>query len=134
MTNPKLIAIAAEDNRGLAGEVSAHFGRCPAYVMAQVAGGRIEGAEVVQNPYYEGHQPGVMPYFISQLGANVILAGGMGPRAVALFHGFGIEVATGAVGNVRKVLEAYLRGEVSGIVPCAHDHQDSCGGHEDEAR
>ncbi len=134
MTNPKLIAIAAEDNQGLAGEVSAHFGRCPAYVLAQVAGGRIGTVEVIQNPYYGGHQPGVMPQFINKLGANVILAGGMGPRAVALFHGFGIEVATGAVGNVRKVLEAYLRGEVSGIVPCAHDHQDSCGGHKDGAR
>jgi predicted Fe-Mo cluster-binding NifX family protein len=70
-----------------------------------------------------------MPGFIHGLGADVILAGGMGPRAVDMFHAYGIEVATGAVGNVRKVLEAYLRGEVRGIVPCAHDHEDSCGGH-----
>jgi predicted Fe-Mo cluster-binding NifX family protein len=134
MTNSKLIAVAAEDDRGLDGEVSAHFGRCPAYVLAQVDGGRVGDARVVPNPYFGGHQPGVMPQFINQLGANVILAGGMGPRAVQMFHGFGIEVATGAVGNVRKVLEAYLRGEVRGTVPCAHDHQDSCGGHGGGAR
>ncbi len=129
MTNSRLIAIAAEDDRGLDGEVSAHFGRCPAYVLVRVDGESIGEAEVVPNPHFHAHQPGVMPGFISGLGADVILAGGMGPRAVDLFHGYGIEVATGAVGNVRKVLEAYLRGEVRGIVPCAHDHEDSCGGH-----
>ncbi len=129
MTMSKLVAIAAGDGNGLDGEVSAHFGRCPAYVLAQVDGERIGETRVVPNPYFGGHQPGVMPRFINGLGADVILAGGMGPRAVTMFNGFGIEVATGAVGNVRKVLEAYLRGEVKGIVPCAHDHVDSCGGH-----
>jgi hypothetical protein len=27
------------------------------------------------------------------------------------------------------VLGAYLRGEHKGVVPCAHDHPYSCGGH-----
>lgn len=129
MTERRRIAIAANDNRGLDGEVSAHFGRCPTYVLATVEGDRISEAEIVDNPYYSGHRPGVVPQFIHQIGADVILAGGMGPRAIDMFHGFGIEVATGALGTVRKVLEAYLRGEIRGIVPCAHDHEDSCGGH-----
>jgi predicted Fe-Mo cluster-binding NifX family protein len=86
---------------------------------------------VERNVHYGNHQPGQMPMFIRDLGANVILAGGMGPRAIDMFHGFGIEVATGAVGNIGKVLDAYLRGEVKGIVACEHDHPDSCGGHHD---
>ena len=53
----------------------------------------------------------------------------MGPRAVQLFNSHGIEVATGAVGRVGSVLAAYLRGELRGIVPCQHDHPESCGGH-----
>ncbi|MDJ0764014.1 MAG: NifB/NifX family molybdenum-iron cluster-binding protein [Myxococcota bacterium] len=124
------IAVAAEDDKGLDGQVSMHFGRCPYYVMAEVKGGKIIGSRVEQNAHYGNHQPGQMPVFIRDLGANVILAGGMGPRAVDMFQRFGIEVATGAVGNIGKVLDAYLRGEIKGIVPCSHDHPESCAGHD----
>ncbi len=129
MANSKIIAIAALDDRGLDGEVSGHFGRCPHYVMVEVVDGVQGTVKVIDNPYFDAHQPGVMPQFLQQQGANVILAGGMGPRAINLFHGFGIEVATGVIGNVGKVLAAYLRGDVTGIVPCAHDHPESCGDH-----
>ena len=30
------IALASEDNKGLDGEMSQHFGRCPYYTMAMV--------------------------------------------------------------------------------------------------
>lgn len=123
------IAIAAEDDRGMDGEVSQHFGRCPYYVMVEVDGEAVTGSRVEANPHYNNHQPGQMPLFIKQLGADVIIAGGMGPRAVNMFLEMDIEVATGATGVVGKVLEAYLRGEISGIVPCSHDHPESCGGH-----
>ncbi len=123
------VAIAAEDDKGLDGQVSMHFGRCPYYVVAEVEDGKIIGSRIEQNTHFGNHQPGQMPTFIRDLGANVILAGGMGPKAVDMFRGFGIEVATGAVGNVGKVLDAYLRGEIKGIVPCEHDHPQSCGGH-----
>jgi hypothetical protein len=46
-----------------------------------------------------------------------------------MFHGFGIDVATGATGAVEEVLAAYLRGEHRGVVPCAHDHPNSCHEH-----
>jgi len=122
------IAVACEDDRGLDGQVSGHFGRCPAYTVVEIQGDRIAGARVEKNPHFGNHQPGTMPTFVRGLGADVVVAGGMGPRAIDMFHEFGIEVVTGAVGNVRRVVEAYLRGELRGIVPCAHDHPESCGG------
>jgi predicted Fe-Mo cluster-binding NifX family protein len=125
----KTIAIAAEDNKGLAGDVSYHFGRCPYYVVVETEGEKCVDAEVTSNPFFGNHEPGQMPKYIHDLGADVILAGGMGPRAVQLFHQYGIEVATGAVGKVESVLQAYLSGDLKGIVPCNHDHPDSCGGH-----
>ncbi len=82
---------------------------------------------VVANPHFDSHQPGMMPRFIHGLGANVIIAGGMGPRAIDMFHGFGIEVVTGASGTVEVVLGAYLRGEHHGVIPCAGGHGDGCG-------
>ncbi len=123
------VAIAAEDDKGLDGEVSHHFGRCPCYLVAHVKDGAVVETKVVQNPHFGNHQPGQMPTFIRNLGVDVILAGGMGPKAVDMFNNFGIEVATGAVGNVGRVLDAYLRGEVKGTVPCSHDHPESCGDH-----
>jgi predicted Fe-Mo cluster-binding NifX family protein len=125
----KHIAIAAEDDRGFDGQVSHHFGRCPFYFLVEVEGDQIMESKVAQNPFYGNHQPGQMPAFIKDLGANVILAGGMGPRAIDLFMNYEIEVATGAIGNVKNVLDAYLRGDIKGIVPCSHDHPESCGGH-----
>jgi predicted Fe-Mo cluster-binding NifX family protein len=128
MSEEILIAVAAEDDRGLDGEVGAHFGRCPYYVLVEANGSTVAGSRVVANPYFDMHRPGVVPRFIRDLGTDVIIAGGMGPRAIEMFHGFGIDVATGATGSVATVLGAYLRGEHRGVVPCAHDHPDSCGG------
>ncbi len=125
----RTIAIAAEDDRGLDGEVSHHFGRCLAYVLAEVKAGQVVSTRVRMNPHCEAHVPGQMPTFIRDLGADVILAGGMGPRAVQMFQQFGMEVATGAVGNIGRVLDAYLAGQLKGIVPCSHDHPGSCGDH-----
>jgi predicted Fe-Mo cluster-binding NifX family protein len=122
----KKIACAADDGGGLNAELSAHFGRCPYYVMVTVEGEKITDASVVENPHYNNHQPGVMPRFISSLGADVIIAGGMGPRAVDLFHSMNIDVVTGIIGKVENVVQAYLDGKIEGVVPCAHDHEESC--------
>ena len=118
----KKIALACEDNQGLDGQISQHFGRCPYYLLVDVEGDEIKKKDIVNNPYYENHVPGVVPQFISEQGANVMIAGGMGPRAIDLFSNLGIGVVTGAVGNTGNVLQAYLKGEISGVEPCKHDH------------
>jgi predicted Fe-Mo cluster-binding NifX family protein len=123
------VAIASEDNNGLSGEVSMHFGRCQYYVIAEVQNGKVVKSSTAENPFFANHQPGRVPAFIKELGAHAILAGGMGPRAVQIFQGFGIDVATGAVGKIENVLNAYLRGDLTGIVPCSHDHPESCDHH-----
>ncbi len=128
MDEVRSIAVAAEDETGLDGQVAGHFGRCRAYVVVQAVGCQIQESRVVPNPHLEAHQPGQVPRFIQGLGVDAILAGGMGPRAVNVFSKYGIDVATGLTGSVRDVVAGYLRGEVSGTVPCGHDHPRSCGG------
>ncbi len=129
MKDIRVIAIASLDDKGLEGEVSGHFGRCPFYTLALTREGFASDAKVVPNPHYASHVPGQMPKFIKSLGADVILAGGMGPRAIRMFEDFGIEVVTGTMGTVGKVLDVYLAGKLTGIVPCQHDHAESCGAH-----
>jgi len=129
MSGDRLIVVATEDACGFDGEVSTHFGRCPFFLLAEADGRTATVSEVVPNPYRGAHQPGAVPRFIRDMGADVIIAGGMGPKAIEMFHGFGIDVATGATGTVTRVLGAYLRGEHKGEAPCAHDHPSSCHEH-----
>ena len=126
----KRISFACDDGRGLDAQMSAHFGRCPYYTLVDINGREVQGVKVIENPYFNNHVPGQVPAFIKEQHANVMIAGGMGPRAIDLFTGFEIEVATGISGKVEDVLKAYLEGEIKGTVACAHDHEDSCGGHE----
>ena len=118
----KRIAVAAEDNGGLEAEVSSHFGRCPFYVLIDTENETIVSSSDVENPFYGDHgPPGQVPAFIRDQKADVIIAGGMGQRAVSFFEGFGIEVATGAEGNVKTAVENYLKGTLAGTAPCKHD-------------
>lgn len=126
----KRIAFSCETNQGLQSEMSSHFGRCPYFALIDVEGKDIKNVQVINNPYFNNHVPGKVPEFISTQNVNVMIAGGMGPRAIDLFNGFGIDVATGMGGIVENVLKAYLDGRVSGIIPCSHDHENSCGGHD----
>jgi predicted Fe-Mo cluster-binding NifX family protein len=119
----KKIALAANDMLGLEGEMSMHFGRCPSYLVAQVEDdGNITATEVIENPYFKKHTPGEVPRFINSIEVNVMIAGGMGPKAIDMFNDFGIEVVTGVGGCVGNVLKAYLNGEISGATGCSHDH------------
>jgi predicted Fe-Mo cluster-binding NifX family protein len=121
------IAFASEDKLGLKGEVSAHFGRCPYYTFLEVDGNEVKNWQVIDNPYHDNHVPGKVPEFIHSQKADVMIAGGMGPRAIEFFDGFGIEAVTGAFGRIEDVLAAYLSGELRGAGACKHDHEESCG-------
>jgi len=117
------IAFASEDNQGLKGSLSAHFGRCPYYTLVDVDGDKVLDINVVTNPYFNSHVPGAVPEFIKSQGAQVIITGGMGPRAIGLFEQIGIEaVTTGAQGTLEDILLAYLRGEIKGAFGCEHHH------------
>jgi predicted Fe-Mo cluster-binding NifX family protein len=82
----------------------------------------------VDNPYYPNHEPGQVPALIASLGANVMLTGGMGGRAIMFFQQFGIEGVTGAYGTVRQSIERYLGGQLRGAAPC---HESQAHGHGD---
>lgn len=121
-SNKIRIAVASEDDHGLESNVSAHFGRCPYYTMIEVEGDKIILNYKVENPFFNAHgQPGQVPLFIRDQGADVIIAGGMGQRAVGFFNEFGIEVVTGTVGKVKSIVDGYLKGAIKGAAPCKHD-------------
>ena len=68
------------------------------------------------------HEPGVLPKWLKEQGANVIIAGGMGQRAQGLFAESGIKVVVGASGDEPEtVAAAWLAGTLkTGENVCDH--------------
>ena len=115
------IAVASEGNL-----VTGHFGHCANFNLYEAEDGKIIKENSVPNP---GHKPGFLPNYLNDLGVNVIISGGMGGGAVAIFDEKNIEVITGAHGDSKEAALAYLRGELksTGSVCHEHAHHDSCG-------
>ena len=111
-----IIAIASEE-----GKVAQHFGRCPEYTIVSLADKTISKKEIIPNP---GHEPGFLPGYLGRMGVSVVIAGGMGPRAQALFNDENIKSYVGVTGDVDEVIKTYLAGNLqSGISSCEHESQ-----------
>ena len=91
--------------------VSAHFGRCPTFTILEIADSKVVSRETIDNP---GHHPGFLPEFLHKNGVSVIIAGGMGQRAVGLFSEVQIEVIVGISGSVNEVIEKIINGTLEG--------------------
>lgn len=113
------IAVPSEDALGLDGRVAHHFGRCPYFAFVDVGDEGIEAVTVVSNPHYGNHQPGAVPAFVRSYEAEVIVTGGMGRRAVALFEELGVQPFTGATGTVQEAVTSALAGGLGQVQPCA---------------
>jgi predicted Fe-Mo cluster-binding NifX family protein len=122
------IAVSADNKNGLDSVVSPHFGRCPHFVLVDLDDHAVKEVREVDNPYYGHHRPGQVPALINSLGANVMLTGGMGGRAIMFFEQFGIEGVTGAYGTVRQSVERYLGGQLKGAAPCKESEEHEHGG------
>jgi len=96
-----------------------HFGHCEQFALVQVKDGLIDGTALLTPPH---HEPGLLPRWLGEQGVNLILAGGMGQRALSLFAERGIRVITGSPNQEPQALvNAYLAGSlVSGPNACDH--------------
>jgi len=92
------------------GRISEHFGHCEQFALIDVDEGSktIVKKEMVLSP---GHQPGLLPQWLSEEGVSVVIAGGMGSRAQGLFQQNHIDVVVGVVeSDPEKAIMAYLNG------------------------
>ena len=93
------------------GKLCAHFGHCEQFAIIETEDGEIRDKSMHVPP---PHEPGVFPAWLAQLGCNLIIAGGMGGRAVQMFRQNGIQVVIGA-GSAKPddVVMAYLNGSLT---------------------
>jgi ATP-binding protein involved in chromosome partitioning len=110
------IAIPVSD-----GTLSAHFGHCQAFALvdADADSKTITAIKMLEPP---AHEPGVLPRWLAEQGAELIIAGGMGGRAQGLFQQQNIAVIVGAPSDAPEaVAAAYLEGTLqTGTNVCDH--------------
>jgi ATP-binding protein involved in chromosome partitioning len=96
-----------------------HFGHCEKFAVMHVFDGEVGAMELHVPP---PHEPGVLPRWLGELGVNLIIAGGMGQRALGLFGEQGITVITGAPNLAPEALvQQYLTGSLmTGPNVCDH--------------
>ncbi|MBF0450038.1 MAG: NifB/NifX family molybdenum-iron cluster-binding protein [Candidatus Magnetomorum sp.] len=88
------------------GKLAAHFGHCEIFAVIDVENNEIVKKELIPPP---PHEPGVLPRWLGELGVNLVLAGGMGQRAIMLFGEQQIQVVTGApVDEPESLVKQYL--------------------------
>lgn len=94
------------------GALAAHFGHCETFALFDVdpATASIVGrSDVVPPP----HEPGVLPGWLGEQGASVIIAAGMGSRARQLFAQQDIAVVAGVgVADPTTLVEQYVAGRL----------------------
>jgi predicted Fe-Mo cluster-binding NifX family protein/MinD-like ATPase involved in chromosome partitioning or flagellar assembly len=103
------------------GRLCAHFGHCETFILVDVDTENKAVINKIEMPP-PPHEPGLLPRWLHEKGANMIIAGGMGSRAQGLFAESGIQVITGAPSEAPEVLvKNYLDGTlVVGDNVCDH--------------
>jgi predicted Fe-Mo cluster-binding NifX family protein len=107
------------------GKLTAHFGHCQEFALIDADENEIKNKEILLPP---PHEPGVLPRWLHQLGTDVVIAGGMGHRAIDLFNQAGIAVVTGAPSEAPETLVmSYLSNTLAvGDNLCAGGDHHSC--------
>jgi predicted Fe-Mo cluster-binding NifX family protein len=95
------------------GKLAAHFGHCERFALIDVdaSAKKMLKREDIEAP---PHQPGLLPPWLAERGAKMIIAGGMGQRAHDLFAARGMEVMLGAPTETpEKLVADYFAGTLA---------------------
>ena len=108
------------------GMLSSHFGHCEEFLFATIEDGKIA---VVENLVPPPHAPGVIPNWLADQGATVVLVGGMGEAAQQIFQSRGVAVVCGVQsGKPVDLVNQYLAQNLAvGGNSCNHDGDDHHG-------
>jgi ATP-binding protein involved in chromosome partitioning len=104
-----------------AGRLCMHFGHCEQFALVDVdeVDHKARGTTLLTPP---PHEPGSLPRWLHQQGADVVIAGGMGQRAQQLFAQSGIRVVVGVSPDTpENIAAAFFAGTLqAGENVCDH--------------
>ena len=113
------------------GQFSAHFGGAERFVIFEVDEKKhqiVSSIDATPPP----HEQGSFPTWLKGQGVHAILAGGMGPRAIAMLEEFGIETVVGIQGGVEPetLVKNFIEGRLVASGESCHDQNfHDCGNH-----
>ena len=115
------------------GQIFQHFGHSAQFQLYEAQDGKIVSSEVVDT---EGSGHGALAGFLSELGVDVLICGGIGAGAQAALAAENIELYGGVTGKADAAAEAFAAGnlEYDPEAKCEHhDHHGEghdCGEHD----
>ncbi len=118
---PSLLKIAVPLSGGRLAE---HFGHCDQFALVDADPQSQQAAKIalVTPP---PHEPGLLPRWLQEQGVQVVIAGGIGQRALTLFGQHGIVVRAGfSAAPVDELVHAFLKGELKGSPQGCAQHHD----------
>lgn len=114
--------------------IAEHFGRAPVFTILDTETGAVE---TVENRGEHHGGSGSPPVILAEAGAEVVLVGNIGRKAVTRFEDRGIAVYRGASGTVAEAVAAWEDGTLERVGPEdvhghgeGHGHDHSHGEHD----
>ncbi|PLX16062.1 MAG: hypothetical protein C0599_15740 [Salinivirgaceae bacterium] len=103
----KILAIPSEN-----GVLSNHFGHASEFAFVECEGTEVKSVKMQVPP---PHEPGILPKWVAEQGGNVVIAGGMGHKAIDIFQRHGVDVVTGAESlPVEELARQFVEGTLTG--------------------
>lgn len=115
------------------GRLHGHFGGCREFALVDLDTEKkvVLRTEVLPAP---DHQPGAFPRWLREQGVEVVIAGGIGKRALEIFARHGIAVRAGTPdARIEVMVASFLSGQLTaspaGCEHHGHDHDHGHGHH-----
>ncbi|HAF07855.1 MAG: ATPase-like, ParA/MinD [candidate division TA06 bacterium 32_111] len=110
-----IVAIASDENK-----LSSHFGHCSNFFIYEIDNGNVKFFEKLTPP---PHEPGVIPSWLSKIGIDAVITGGIGIKARTIFESKGIKVYDKVISDdVENVAKDFAKGELKiGKSTCDHE-------------
>ena len=103
------------------GLLCSHFGHCDVFTVYDVDmdGKTVKNSQELTPP---PHAPGVIPKWVGEQGVDLVLAGGMGHKAIEIFQQNNVEVVVGALPAAPEaIVQDYMNGCLkTGANACSH--------------
>ena len=103
------------------GEVFQHFGRTPQFKLYEVMDGKVVSSEVIDT---NGTGHGALAGFLRNIGAEVLICGGIGGGAQLAMNEAGIKLFAGASGPADEAVIAFASGTLPEFGEATCDHHD----------
>ena len=103
------ICIPTMGDKGMDEQVGEHFGRVPTYTVVDTESGDLMA---IKNTTVHMGGSGYAPDLISGYGAEIMLCGGLGRKAIGMFSEKGIMVYVGASGTVTDAINMWKAGQL----------------------